>query len=237
MTEQAIATALACLLAHLLADFVFQTNAMVTAKRKPQVLLLHGIIVFALTALALGGSPIPAAFLALAHVAIDALKTYAVPAQHRERLWPYLTDQTAHLVTIALLALYLPEAFASGIWAAHSTTLIPPALFLAGLITATLAGGPAVGGLMLPHKAQAQPDGLDNAGRIIGLLERALIFLMVMIGEPAGIGFLIAAKSILRFDTVKKNQKISEYVIIGTLASFGWALIAAFATKAAMNSF
>ncbi len=105
MTEQAIATALACLLAHLLADFVFQTNAMVTAKRKPQVLLLHGIIVFALTALALGGSPIPAAFLALAHVAIDAVKTYAVPAQHRERLWPYLTDQTAHLVTIALLAL------------------------------------------------------------------------------------------------------------------------------------
>jgi hypothetical protein len=60
---------------------------------------------------------------------------------------------------------------------------------------------------------------------------------MVMIGEPADIGFLIAAKSILRFDTVKKNQKISEYVIIGTLASFGWALIAAFATKAAMNSF
>ncbi|MFG6531803.1 MULTISPECIES: DUF3307 domain-containing protein [unclassified Sulfitobacter] len=237
MTEQAIATALACLIAHLLADFVFQTNAMVAAKRKPQVLLLHGAIVFALTALALGGSLIPAALLALAHTAIDALKTYAVPEHQRDRLWPYLTDQLAHLISIGVLVLYAPDAFASGIWADHSGTLIPPALFLAGLITATLAGGPAVGGLMLPHKAQAQPDGLENAGRMIGLLERALIFLMVMIGELAGIGFLIAAKSILRFDTVKKNQKISEYVIIGTLASFGWALIAAFATKAAMNSF
>ena len=236
MTEQAIATALACLLAHLMADFVFQTNAMVAAKRKPHILLLHGVIVFAATALALGGSLLPVGLLALAHVGIDAVKTYAVPEQHRERLWPYLSDQAAHLATIAIFTLYTPHAFATGLWAAQSTTLIPPALFLAGLITATLAGGPAVGGLMLPHKAQAQPDGLETAGRVIGLLERALIFLMVMIGEPTGIGFLIAAKSILRFDTVKKNQKISEYVIIGTLASFGWALIVAFATQAAMNS-
>ncbi|UOA31503.1 hypothetical protein DSM110093_01268 [Sulfitobacter sp. DSM 110093] len=237
MTEQAIATALACLLAHLLADFVFQTNAMVAAKRKPQVLFAHGLIVFSLTALALGGSLTLAALLALAHVGIDTVKTHAVPTQQRERLWPYLTDQATHLLSIAALALYAPDAFASGIWGEHSASLVPPALFAAGLITATLAGGPAVGGLMLPHKARAQPDGLENAGRIIGLLERALIFLMVLIGEPAGIGFLIAAKSILRFDTVKQNQKISEYVIIGTLASFGWALIAAFATKAAMNSF
>ncbi|MFG6591681.1 DUF3307 domain-containing protein [Sulfitobacter sp. 1A12157] len=237
MTEQAIATALACLIAHLLADFVFQTNAMVAAKRKPGVLFLHGAIVFGLTTLALGGSLIPAALLALAHIAIDAVKTYAVPERQRDRLWPYLSDQIAHLVSIAIFVFFLPDAFASGLWASHSSTLIPPALFIAGLVTATLAGGPAVGGLMLPHKEQAQPDGLENAGRMIGLLERALIFLMVMVGEPAGIGFLIAAKSILRFDTVKKNQKISEYVIIGTLASFGWALIAAFATKAAINSF
>ena len=59
-----------------------------------------------------------------------------------------------------------------------------------------------------------------------------MILLLVMIGEPAGIGFLIAAKSVLRFDTATKEQKAGEYVIIGTLASFAWALAAAHATMA-----
>ena len=55
----------------------------------------------------------------------------------------------------------------------------------------------------------------------------AIIFLLVLAGYPAGVGFLIAAKSILRFD---KDPKASEYVIIGTRASFGWALLVSFAT-------
>lgn len=230
-----IATGLACLTAHVLSDFVFQTNWMVTNKRRPAVLLLHASIVFALTALALGGSPALAAALALVHLGIDALKTYAVPPDQRDRLWPYLADQIAHLATIALAARFVPDAFAQGLWANHADSLMQPALLLIGLIGATLAGGPAVGGLMTPYKAQAQPDGLDNAGRIIGLLERALIYLMVMLGEPTGIGFLIAAKSILRFDTVSQSREISEYVIIGTLASFGWALAMAFATQSLIN--
>ena len=58
---------------------------------------------------------------------------------------------------------------------------------------------------------------------MIGLLERGLIYLMFIAGQPAGIGFLIAAKSILRFDAASNNAK-AEYVIIGTLASFSWAI-------------
>lgn len=231
MTDSFELTALACVTAHLLSDFVFQTGWMVAQKHRTWVLLLHAGIVFVLTFALLGGAPLLAAAVAFAHLLIDAVKVHAVPQAQRDRLWPYLTDQLAHFATIGLAAFLYPEAFAQGIWAAHASNLAPPALFLSGLILATLAGGPAVGGLMSPYKAQAQPDGLDNAGRIIGLLERALIYLMAMLGEPTGIGFLIAAKSILRFDTVKKSQKISEYVIIGTLASFGWALMAAFVTQ------
>ena len=50
--------------------------------------------------------------------------------------------------------------------------------------------------------------------------------------QAAGIGFLIAAKSVLRFETTSKDQKAGEYVIIGTLASFGWALLFGYATRA-----
>ena len=60
-----------------------------------------------------------------------------------------------------------------------------------------------------------------------------MILMLVLAGQPDGIGFLIAAKSILRFNELARDadRRVSEYVIIGTLASFAWALGAAFATR------
>ena len=71
--------------------------------------------------------------------------------------------------------------------------------------------------------------------RAIGYLERGLIFLVVLGGMAEGIGFLIAAKSVLRFGTVREEAKLSEYVSIGTLASFARALVAAFGTLALLS--
>mgnify|MGYP006433838991 CR=1 FL=1 len=42
----------------------------------------------------------------------------------------------------------------------------------------------------------------------------------------------MAAKSILRFGAVAEDRRASEYVIIGTLASVGWALGVAMAAMA-----
>jgi hypothetical protein len=69
-------------------------------------------------------------------------------------------------------------------------------------------------------------NGLKNGGRLIGQLERALIFLLIAIGHPGGIGFLVAAKSILRFEEAKK-QPLADYVLIGTLLSFSLAIAVA----------
>ena len=73
-------------------------------------------------------------------------------------------------------------------------------------------------------------EGLPKGGAAIGILERALSYLLVISGQPAGVGFLIAAKSFLRVGSIEKNRRMAEYVIIGTLASIGWALTVAFAT-------
>lgn len=222
---------IALVTAHLLADFVFQTTHMVLNKRRPLILLMHGVHVFAITALLSGGAMVLALGIALSHVAIDAIRA----AYGRDTLRIYLLDQSAHIALLFGAVLLLPVWMLEPWWPPLSGGLIQTALVLSGLITATLAGGPAVGHLMARYKSDAQPEGLEYAGRVIGLMERGLIFLMVMIGEPSGIGFLIAAKSILRFDTVSRDQKMSEYVIIGTLASFGWALAASFATIAVRN--
>ena len=51
--------------------------------------------------------------------------------------------------------------------------------------------------------------------------------------QPSGVGFLIAAKSLLRFGEVREgaNRMEAEYIIIGTLASFLFGLIIAYGTR------
>ena len=84
--------------------------------------------------------------------------------------------------------------------------------------------------------ADVTAESLPGAGRVIGQLERGLIFALVLLGQPQGVGLLMAAKSILRFGAVKDDRALSEYVIIGTLASFAWALLVAYATIAGLSA-
>jgi hypothetical protein len=76
--------------------------------------------------------------------------------------------------------------------------------------------------------------GLKDGGKQIGRLERALIFAFILVGEPTGIGFLVTAKSILRFEEAKR-QPVAEYVLIGTLWSFGLAMALAWLTQRALT--
>jgi len=76
--------------------------------------------------------------------------------------------------------------------------------------------------------------GLQNGGKMIGRLERCIIFLFIFINQSSGIGFLFAAKSILRFEEAKQ-QKLAEYILIGTLWSFSLAMALAFATRWAVR--
>jgi hypothetical protein len=75
--------------------------------------------------------------------------------------------------------------------------------------------------------------GFERGGEIIGYLERSLIFLFILTGQPGSIGFLITAKSILRFGEIKdrRNRLEAEYIIIGTLMSFGYGMFIAYLTQ------
>ncbi|WP_421920413.1 DUF3307 domain-containing protein [Marinifilum sp.] len=77
-----------------------------------------------------------------------------------------------------------------------------------------------------PSQGQAQTtngtQGLENAGKWIGIVERIMILTFVLINQFAAIGFMLAAKSVLRFGDLKdgNDQKKTEYIIIGTFLSF-----------------
>lgn len=222
-----IETFIALLLAHALADYLLQTRWMVDHKTKAVPFLLHGLAVLLTAGLALGRwDAWEIATLAAAHMVIDAVKTIG----KFNGIGAHLLDQIAHITTIAAVAIYAPTLWETGLWAGYGSAI--PHLFAlaAGLILVTRAGGFAVGTLMRGYGSSALPEGLKYGGMTIGLLERGLIYLFVLVGHPAGVGFLIAAKSILRFDTTKDQQHgVAEYVIIGTLASFGWALLVSYA--------
>ena len=63
-----------------------------------------------------------------------------------------------------------------------------------------------------------------HSGELIGWLERGLMLLFVIMAQYEAIGFLIAAKSILRFNEASSGNEKSEYVLTGTLLSLATAL-------------
>ena len=68
---------------------------------------------------------------------------------------------------------------------------------------------------------------LPKAGQRIGYIERILILTFVHVGSFDGVGFLLAAKSVFRFGELNKAKEIqtTEYVLIGTFASFTIAIL------------
>lgn len=257
-------TWIALVFAHVVADFLLQTRELVATKRAPRVFALHIAVVAIASALALGaaspGGWAAVALIALTHAAIDACKI-SPRLEARAARWPFgalrlfAADQAAHLVMIALAGALWSQAFAAGFWPA----LVGGAGAGGLLIGFALAGGfwmaTRAGDLMLallmrgfdarrgshadraPGQAAENPlpagASLPGAGAWIGWLERTLVFLFVLLGQFNAIGFVIAAKSILRFQYAREPG-VSEIVIIGTLASFGWAIVVALVTHAAL---
>lgn len=226
--------------AHLVADFPLQPDWMIRRKRQPAILGLHGLVVAGTAALALGGWPVTVLLILVGtHLAMDALKVYALG----DSLGSFTLDQVVHLAVIVALAAAWPMTFAQGAWAAL------PANFTAGYLVALSLLGGGIASLMAgaivirkatePFTRQLSGDiaGLESGGAYIGWLERALVMLLVLIGQPAGVGFLITAKSILRFGDVRDSsqRKLTEYIIIGTFMSFGWGLAVATLTQLAVQ--
>jgi len=64
-----------------------------------------------------------------------------------------------------------------------------------------------------------------NRGRVIGLLERVLLYWFILQGQFGAIGFILAAKAFTRFKALD-DRPFAEYVLIGTLMSACLALTA-----------
>lgn len=83
---------------------------------------------------------------------------------------------------------------------------------------------------------EEQELGLASAGKWIGICERILILTFVLMAQYTAIGFLMTAKSILRFSEKEANTQLkTEYVLVGTLVSFATSAMIGVLINLALN--
>lgn len=227
------------ILAHLLTDFVLQPDWMHKNKGKKAILALHGSV-FLILCLAFfnrslnTGLIVGLVVVAVTHVVVDFIK---IKIQAKERGWGgtlFLLDQGLHLIAIAVFVLVFDKYevlnFKQQLTDALSQTdifllLSFPVLIVwgGGYFTATICRG------FIPQDKEVKNPGIANAGRYIGMLERTLVLIAVLVGRFEIIGFLLAAKSIVRHPEMKDDPKFAEYFLIGTLTSVSWAVLGSLA--------
>ncbi len=74
-------------------------------------------------------------------------------------------------------------------------------------------------------KAKTPPDeSQKGAGKMIGYLERLIVYALLLFGQIGAVGFVIAAKAVIRFPEIKEGKNaLAEYYLIGTLLSMAFA--------------
>lgn len=163
----------------------------------------------------------------------NALKKVISGENKRNDLCIFLTDQIVH-ITIIVVGAY--------IWFSVNNDWKQPDCLQAFIINHPLRLKTMVGLLLALKPANililliletckvnivtTKNDEYGNfhSGELIGWLERGLILLFVILSQYEAIGFLVAAKSILRFNEASKGDEKSEYVLTGTLLSLAVAL-------------
>lgn len=108
-----------------------------------------------------------------------------------------------------------------------SMTLAGAALAFTGQGATHLVRGilDKVGTVPRAHAGSEEIDTSEyNRGRVIGNLERGLMLLTVALGSYAALGFLVAAKGLIRIKEFE-DRDFAEYFLVGTLASVLTALV------------
>jgi hypothetical protein len=230
---------------HVLCDFVFQTRRMVDQKEKrvwrSPVLYAHAALYAAVVFVAASrwGAwywVLPLFF--ITHAFIDGWK-----AAKGNRASTFFIDQTAHLAILIIaygsLAQGAGRSMLGGferIW-----TSPRPLIIVLGYLIVLWPVGRLMSVLTEPFRRQLAAEesrGLDLAGLWIGCLERTFLMTFLLLDYLSGIALLLGLKSLFRFGEIKDptNRKETEYILIGTLLSLGFALTVGLAVQAMLRA-
>jgi hypothetical protein len=159
------------------------------------------------------------------HLIIDLIKSYC-----SDNILFFLLDQLLHVGVLVGLLFWGDKDVAS-----LSNDVAQFWMYAVALVLVTSPVGFLIG-LFLKAITKDERENKDETGMgtsaWIGILERVLIVVFIVTGQLEAIGFLVAAKSIFRFgETQKEGNKIAEYFLLGTLASFALAIFVGFGLR------
>ena len=241
------------LVAHILGDFYLQTDQScrnkVIEQYRGRDMYIHALIIGILSWLAVWS--VDAWWLALAimliHFVIDCLKSVAVLkldvlrisdgnlTHGQKRRWDlvlFTLDQALHIAVIVGLSVLWFDCYSEWSqfrWLQQLTLSHPLRVFtFIGLLVVLKPANIVIINILSLCKVTIHDDNDTNenfhAGELIGWLERALVLVFVVLSQWAAIGFLVAAKSILRFSEASSGREKAEYVLTGTLLSLTIAI-------------
>lgn len=216
------------ILAHFIGDFVLQPTSWVTDKQTKKwasKYLYYHIATHALCLLILLqfnvhyiGAIIG---ISVSHYIIDLTKLLLHNKLNSR--WLFALDQVAHLAIILLTVhYYFPLQIEFNHIFNSKTQLVLTCIVFVTQVSSVIMKV-IISKWSLESESEAS---LKDAGAYIGMLERLFVFAFIAINYWEGIGFLIAAKSVFRFGDLSKakDRKLTEYILIGTLLSFGLAI-------------
>lgn len=218
------------LLSHLIGDFLLQPNNWVKDKQKKKHksiylylhIFIHAIVLYCLLQFD-NRYLLGIATIAISHFLIDLTKLN-LNKKFNSRLL-FFADQLAHLlIIVSIVNAYQPINI--GFNTILSTKNI---LLVIALIGVTSVSSIVMKVIITKWSLEEEPNNnsLKDAGKYIGILERLFVFVFIITNHWQAIGFLLAAKSVFRFGDLSKSKdrKLTEYILIGTLISFGLALL------------
>ncbi len=216
------------LISHSIGDFVLQPKQWVDDKKQKKhksVFLYIHILIHTLTLIVvlkfdwnywLAYITIP-----VSHYIIDLTKIHFENDNNSRVL--FVMDQLAHLVIISVIV-FIYEPYQIDFKLIYSFK----SLILAfARISITSVASVVMKVIMSHWEVEGNNESLENAGKYIGILERLFVFGFIVLNQWQAIGLLIAAKSVFRFGDISKarDRKLTEYILIGTLLSFGMAIL------------
>ena len=221
------------IVSHLLTDFVLQPKSWIDNRNSRHfaspMLYVHGLVTGAVALFFIGFQYwAVAAVITITHIIIDGWKSY-----QREAIGYFIVDQFLHLIVIAGCWYFLFVSKTDLVKGYHTAVANNKFwILLTATIFLTNPAGILIGQLTKVWREKiSNPESLANAGKWIGIIERLIVFIFVLLGQYAAISLLIAAKGIIRFNEKDRPEVKTEYLVIGTLMSIGIALLVGQAVK------
>ena len=232
------------IISHLIGDFVLQSAKISTEKQQyfsklVKYCLLYTFVVAAVLLMSIDfrSSIIPIVIIAIVHFAIDYARVLLdKKASARVQVFSYFIDQILHFGVIFIIAYSFNleihiGSFLQSAMNAFGKEDINNCIIYVLIYLVMLQPAAVTVKKMLAYISSQEHKDKDaetvapyNAGYLIGILERIIVAALVLENQLSAIGFVLAAKSLARFNQLN-DKEFAEKYLVGSLTSIAISIV------------